>query len=152
MSSRGFDSKYVLWFHVAMSVVLAMYLLQSMGQSTELMHDIADQGTCKMWIIIFPELPQIASVRPLEHEIALMVSGDRRKKIDDVRMIDLGNLFVRFDFFSPLIFKFALLGSVFGVGLLHFLDCNVGLCNNSTTYVSKCEWNARSEAGLRNLT
>lgn len=84
-----------------------------------------------------PELPQISPICPFEHEIALIVSGDRCHESDNVRVIALGNLFVCFDFLLPLFFKIAHRGLVIGIGAMKFLDGNTGVLTIDDINVSE---------------
>lgn len=134
---RGLDPEYVLRLHVTMSVAPEVYLLQCTGQSTELVHDVFDQGSGKTRVVTVPELPQVPPVCPLEHEIAFIVSGDRCHEPNNVRVIALGNLFVCFDFLLPLFLKVTHRPLVFGVGAMQFLDGNTGVLTINNTHVSE---------------
>lgn len=126
MLCRGCDSQDVVWLHIAVAVVQVMHLFQCMGKSLKLNMNVSDQGYAEMWLC-GPELAQIPSVGPLEHEISLLASSYRGDEFDNVGALQSDDRFVCSDFSLPSCVKFALSFRVFVIGAVQFLDGKIGL-------------------------
>lgn len=105
-----------------MPVVLLMYFSERVSQSMELMNDIFDQTETEVRNIAAPELAQISSVRPLQHEISFRPPSDGRYKADDIAMPEFSELLVYLDLVLPHSIQFPLLGLFLGIQMTHLLD------------------------------
>lgn len=121
-------SKDVFRLQIPMPIMHVMYFLQCVGQPTKLADDIFHQVSGEAGLIISPELPQVPSIGPFAHEIALGASGNGTYELDDVAVINFGDLLVCFNFFLPLLLKFVLrLCIASRVGTIQLLDGNAAV-------------------------
>lgn len=74
-----------------------------------------------------PKFPQIAPIRPLEHEVSLLVSSHGGDELDNMGAVQLDDSFVCSDFSLPSRFKFALSFRVVVTSVMQFFDGYVDL-------------------------
>lgn len=97
-----------------------------MGKPAKLNNNILDNRSGESRRL-GPELAQIASVGPLEHEVPLAVSGHGCDELDYVWVFQAGNILVCVDFVIPCCVKSDLLLLIVAVGAMQPFDGNVGL-------------------------